>query len=351
MIKQEDQIKLIHKGLMSFLRENFLFWNNISIKELENITTGWETQIYAFNVYYTDEKGSSINKPMIIRIYRGKNGKSSAKSEYQTFSTIKQAGYSVPEIYGISLENEFIENPFLIMQKIEGKTLGALIRENPDKFEDYLIIFSQLFVKLHQIDWKRSIKDLKYFKDASKVFIKYFELLKKEIKHYNKTEFNPILEWLLNNIPESSANSENLAFIHKDFHPENILIDHQGYVFVIDWHGLEVMDYRFDLAWTLMLVETFESLDLRNAVFQMYEVYSKRELSDISFFEVAASLRRLLELSISISGNNDENGMKKDTLDMMKEHSNHFNNVYQSIVNKTKITLPEVEKLLKKLSD
>ena len=234
MIKDEEQRNLLHNGLMIFLQKNFLFWKEISICEISNITTGWETQIISFTAKYIDENNITQNESMIIRLYQGKAGKESAKSEFQTLSSIKQTGYPVPDVYGISLENEFIDKPFLLMQKIDGKTLGAMLRENPSQYQEYFTVFIQLFLKLHEIDWRKYIKKNEEFEDSSTLFRKYFDSISKQIEQHNKKEYLPILNWLLNNIPQSSSDSSNLSFVHKDFHPENILIDYQGYVFVID---------------------------------------------------------------------------------------------------------------------
>ncbi len=78
-----------------------------------------------------------------------------------------------------------------------------------------------------------------------------------------------MIAWLA----EKSADvvCERLSVIHQDYHPSNVLLEDDGTAVVIDWTGLAISDFHFDLAWTLMLISTQGYPTLRAIILDMYE--------------------------------------------------------------------------------
>ncbi len=49
--------------------------------------------------------------------------------------------------------------------------------------------------------------------------------------------------------------------VHWDYHPGNVLLRDDSSAVVIDWTQIDVSDPRFDLAWTLLLVSSYEGAE------------------------------------------------------------------------------------------
>src|SRR5262249_47888212 len=62
-------------------------------------------------------------------------------------------------------------------------------------------------------------------------------------------------EWLVNHRPESWS---QVAILHLDFHPMNLIYDENGQLAVLDWTEADLGDPHADVATTLMLMETVQ---------------------------------------------------------------------------------------------
>ena len=120
---------------------------------------------------------------------------------------------------------------------------------------------------------------------------------------------------------------------------------------VIDWTGLAVSDFRFDLAWTLMLLGTQGYPILRDIILHLYERLASRSVEQIEFFEVIACLRRLVDISVSLSQGATRMGMKPEAAALMKQQADHIYRVYEVLQQRTGLTLPEIEQFLVTLAE
>jgi aminoglycoside phosphotransferase (APT) family kinase protein len=130
-----------------------------------------------------------------------------------------------------------------------------------------------------------------------------------------------------------------------DYHPYNILLRCDGAAFVIDWTSAQVSDYRLDLAWTLLLMSTYGNPEARDLVLREYERIAGHEAEQIEFFEVAACLRRLVTIHISLSAGAETMGMRAGAEDAMAD-SDHIAKVYALLQERTGIRIAEIEQLL-----
>lgn len=63
----------------------------------------------------------------------------------------------------------------------------------------------------------------------------------------------------------------------------------------------------------------------------------------------SASLRRLFDISVSLSDGADKLGMRPGAEGLMKQNAGHIKNVYALLRDRTGITIPEIEVLLSSL--
>ncbi|MFW9992306.1 MAG: phosphotransferase family protein [Candidatus Odinarchaeota archaeon] len=344
-----DSEKKLTSGLLPYLKKSFPERENIQVSDVTNITDGWETEIYSFILDY-HEGSRIVQDPLILRVYPGNDARDKSLREYQVMKAVFAAGYPVPEVHFVEEEASHIGRPFMIMQRIFGRPLWDLLASSSrKKRQELLSLFCQLFVDLHELDWNRiaSKTDVLEWKRAYSLN-EALPMFKASLRHFKKTEFDPVVEWLVKR--QKDITSEQFSLIHQDFHPNNILVTDDGKPYVIDWGNWRIMDYRVDLGWTLLLVGTYESLETRNSILGRYEDIRGSEVENIEYFDVVAALRRLVDISISLSSGATERGMREGAEEMMKGSVRHIKNVYELLIERTGITISQVEELIQQIS-
>ena len=196
---------------------------------------------------------------------------------------------------------------------------------------------------LHVLSWERLVPDPAQYqiKGTLRSWLARARILANQ---WQPQIFDPIIDWLQERSAEVAC--QRLSVVHGDFYPDNIVVRDDGRMFVIDWTGIDVLDYRFDLAWTLMLLCTTGAAEMGNAMIKEYERLVGYRVENMEFFEVLACCRRLFDISVSLSSGAMVLGMKPEAEVQMRKKSNHIRLVYEQLQTKTGCTLPEIEKLI-----
>ena len=282
--------------------------DNYEILNISKNTSGWETDIYFFTV--KQEKAVSN---YALRMYNGISDFSinTAKKEFFLLSHLHQNNFPVPKVFLLDTTLEIMSNPYIVMEKIEGITLGSILESEDHNHQVYLKKFFDFYYRLHQLQ----ITD----------FITYFgnEICASEESFYHfaitffKGRTNQIENELLISDTEKLLfwldNKKNLAkttnsIIHLDFHPYNILVDKDGYFKIIDWSASMIGDYRADIAWTQIL--SLPNKINFKLVRQEYERISQKNIENLEFFFVLMGLRRLTDAIGSLTSNPNTLSMK-----------------------------------------
>jgi aminoglycoside phosphotransferase (APT) family kinase protein len=263
-------------------------------------------------------------------------------------SQLRQASYPVPRVLILERENSpFDGKPFVIMEKIEGQVLWSLLFNSPrEKQQELLTLFCELFIQLHALEWRPFVDDLKRYDIGDPyVFVdQWLNMAHDTLTRFSKAGFFPIVEWLEARRDELSCLRPSP--VHLDFHPNNILIGSDGSAGVIDWGNIDVSDSRFDLAWTLVLVSSYEGAEWRDRILREYERLAGTKVEQIECFEVFACAKRLASVVISLLDGPEKLGMRPDAVAMMKQQMGAVRRVYDLLLERTGIRIEEVEKLL-----
>lgn len=149
--------------------------------------------------------------------------------EALTYSRVEETGYEkIPEL----IETSKIDGKWAIVCAFKkGKTLEALMRENPDKRDEYLSLMADLQAEINAL---RSPK-LSRQKDYLKRSIEGLDMID-DVKKYE----------LLSKL---SAFQEQTNLCHGEFMPENIILGDEG-TFVVDWLKAKQGDALADAART-----------------------------------------------------------------------------------------------------
>ncbi len=138
--------------------------------------------------------------------------------------------------------------------------------------------------------------------------------------------------------------TEHAAPVHWDFHPENMLLQKDGSAVVIDWTGFDLTDYRFDLAWTLLLIGCNEHPKWRQPVLREYERQAGRKVDGLEFFDVAACVRRLFTVIVSVNYGAEQLGMRPGAEAIMRRQAPSMARVYDLLLQRTGLRIPEVDR-------
>jgi aminoglycoside phosphotransferase (APT) family kinase protein len=333
-----DQIQL---PLQTYFQTQLPQGEAAQVTGLTAISSGWESDVYTFTV-----ARDGLAEKQVLRLYPGDGAEHKATREFEGMQKFAQMGYPVPQVYRLETDRTFFERPFVLMEYIEGELLWPLLFEAAtDRQRLLLSQFCQLFVDLHRLAWEPYAPELAEAAADQYYFIdRWLSQLAQRLEQFNLTDFDPVLTWLTSR--RDDVPCLNPGPVHLDFHPGNILIQPDGSAVVIDWTQLNVADPRMDLAWTLLLAASHVDQSWRDRILAEYERLAGSEAARIDYFEVLACVKRLLSVVISLRLGPERLGMRPEAAAAMREQLPALRQVYQLLVEKTEIPLPQVAALL-----
>ena len=345
----------MQRRLQAYCARAFPTKAGVQVSNLTSITSGWENEMYAFELEH-EANGGYQRDGLVLRMYPGEDGYDKSAHEFYGMRQLHQTGYLVPWLFLLERENSSLDKPFVIMERIEGHELWSLLLTSPvQKQQELLTLFCKLFVRLHVLDWRPFVDDIASYERGRYLFVdQWLSAARDALRRFQKLDWLPLVEWLeerRNRVP-----CPRPSLVHWDYHPANVLLRDDGSAVVIDWTGLRVSDARFDLAWTLLLAYSYVGVEWRDRILHEYErlmgIADSRQgakVEQIEYFEVCACCRRLFDVGVSLSEGAEKMGMRPGAEAMMKQQRGALENVYGLLVERTGIKVAEVERLLTSL--
>lgn len=261
----------------------------------------------------------------------------------------------MPQVLVLEREDSPFGQPFIIMERIDGQNLWPVWFSSPkERQKELLTLFCRLFAQLHTLEWRPFdyAQDRPFAQEeahngrcchpsyADRELDKYRPYLTR----FPIPGFLPVIEWLEQR--RDLARCERPSVIHWDYHPANILLTDDGSAMVVDWTQVDVSDSRFDLAWTLLLVSTYEGEGWYGRILHEYEQLAGAKVKQLAFFEVFACLKRLYSVAASLTFGPEALGMRPGARTMMVQQIGATKGAYGLLLERTGIEVPEVEELL-----
>jgi aminoglycoside phosphotransferase (APT) family kinase protein len=304
-------------------------------------TEGWESEIYAYTLTH-GEPGARLTKSGVLRLLTGADF-ANAQSEFRMLSLLHKAGYPVPEVYELGSPNDGFKHPFILMQRVEGGDFSSRFPKTPKDNLKPLRDFIDLFRRLHTLDWRPFIENPDQVSPPNQPYYHFdrkLDLFSHYLERAGLKALDPVIVWL--SAQREKATCDRASVVHQDFHPNNILEDVNGNLFVVDWTSAEISDYRFDLAWTLTLTLAYGGNTSREMVLAEYERQMGIEVPRLELFEVIAYVRRIGSSMISMQNGAENLGMRPEAVVAMKQDRIAYERLYQQLTTITNLPLPEI---------
>ena len=167
----------------------------------------------------------------LIKLFSSEYKKSDVLNEALNQARIEETGLNVPKL----LDVEQIDGRWAIaFEYINGKTLQKLMDEQPEKEDEYLSLFVELQMSIHE---KRAPL-LNKLKD-------------KMNRKISETSLDATTRYELHTRLEGMP--KHVKVCHGDYNPSNIIIAQDGTPFVIDWAHATQGNASADVARTYLL--------------------------------------------------------------------------------------------------
>lgn len=187
-----------------------------------------------------------------IKLFVENYSKPNILNEALNLARVEEVDINIPKLKEVKM----IDNRWaLVIEHVEGKSLETLMKENPEKKDEYMNLFVdvQLNILSHE---------------APAMLNKIKEKMKRKIA---STDLNDDIKYELNTRLESMPTHSKLC--HGDFNPSNVIITENGEAYIIDWAHVTAGNASADAARTFLLF----SLNGKNEEAEKYlELFSEK---------------------------------------------------------------------------
>jgi len=330
--------------LEQYLREKFRDKPALTVLHLDKIADGWESDNHILTVEYGND--NRTREDWVWRIYSGVGNREKAILEFTSMEKLLAAGYPVPHVFLLEADNPPIDRPFIMMEFIQGEMMWRLLdNSSEEKQKQLLDQFCQLYVQLHSLDWKLFNASLPT--DDPFFFIdQWLTEAREATQRFPDFDASPFFDWVTTTRDLFAC--DRPSPIQQDFHPGNILVRADGSAVVIDWAHFTVSDYRFDLAWTLVLAHAHGWAGMRDLILQGYERHLGKPVEQIEIFEAVACARRLFDLTISLTLGPEHLGMTAQAINSIRSYMDAHRRVYYLFIQHTGLQIKAFDNLFGK---
>ncbi|MHA2500771.1 MAG: phosphotransferase, partial [Candidatus Hodarchaeales archaeon] len=167
----------------------------INVLELQKLTSGWETEVYSFDVAYSLKKENK-REHLILRTFPGTGGTKKAAYEFALMKGLAEQNYPVPQVHQLVAEETPLGYPFIIMERLLGGTLTKVMEATPAAEQQRLkALFMKCFAELHQLDWQPLVPDpSRYeFNSQFEYIEKPLDSVRRTVTHHQLDEFMEVV--------------------------------------------------------------------------------------------------------------------------------------------------------------
>lgn len=166
-----------------------------------------------------------------LKVFSPDYSKADVLNEALNQARVESTGLNIPKV----LEVTVVDGKWTIVSEyIQGKTLAQLMQEHPEKKEEYLNLFVNLQLKMHE----KTCPGLTKLKD-------------KMSRKISEADLSATVRYDLLTRLESMPKHNKVC--HGDFNPSNIIIADDGTPYILDWSHATQGNASADAARTYLL--------------------------------------------------------------------------------------------------
>ncbi|MHB8627816.1 MAG: phosphotransferase family protein [Aggregatilineales bacterium] len=259
------------------------------VSEIEPIRSGAAHRMFTARWQSPD----GVETPIVIRYVHGTHAAEDARLEASALRELSRTGYPVPELFLLVDEEE----PFIVMERLSGQMLTQIALANPARIPYWLDKASDLLLRLHGLNWRNGFEMFKPELPPHEFAERQIRWWKQQAKTAQADDLEPGFAWLRSNLHHIQETTP-LALVHRDFHPNNILIDGERITGVVDWGELTIADPAMDVAWSSMILATESSTTLGELFKQAYTRRNPGVNATLPFWEVFSACKRLTTIAL-----------------------------------------------------
>ena len=191
-------------------------------------------------IYKSPYKEVYVEDGKIVKLFDASFPKANILNEALNQARVEETDLHIPKIGEVT---KIGGKWAIVMDYIEGKTLAALMREEPAKEDEYLGRMVGLQVEMHS----KRVPLLPRLKD-------------KMLNKIALTDFNDAVKYELQVRIESMP--KHLKLCHGDFNPDNIIVTPKDEMYIIDWSHATQGNASYDVARTYLIFCLADRRDL-----------------------------------------------------------------------------------------
>ena len=167
----------------------------------------------------------------VIKVFDSSYSKADVLNEALNQARVEETGLNIPRIHEVKkIDGKWA----IITDYIEGKTLTELMAESPERFDEYLGLFVELQMSVHE----KTAPMLGKLKD-------------KMNRKISAADLDATTRYELHTRLEGMPKHKKLC--HGDFNPSNIIITAEGVPYIFDWAHATQGNASADVARTYLL--------------------------------------------------------------------------------------------------
>lgn len=311
-----------------------------TISDLQFVTSGFESDIYTFTLH----SATDAPQAFILRPYLGAGAAQKSIREAHGMSQLYQAGYPVPAVLSSETDPSILGRPFIIMEKLEGRSLWPVLSAATSAQADHLLDrFGSLLARLHRLDWRPFTEQAALYEtNPTAILDELFAFSRQLYRQFDVHGFLAIVDWLESHKSDIVVQP---AIVHLDLHANNVFLCDDDRLAVIDWTQVTVSDYRVDLTWTLMIMGDYGQPGWSERILQAYS-RARGPVTDLDYFNVITYTKLLASTVISLRESPEKLGMRPETIGSLEQQIPVLERLSRRIQDSTGLTVPEVEFLL-----
>ena len=168
---------------------------------------------------------------LAIKVFNEDYSKADVLNEALNQARVEETGLNVPKVVEVTkLDGKWA----IVTQFIPGKTLDTLMKEHPEKKDEYLNLFVDLQLRVHQ--------------QKAPLLNKLKDKMNRKIA---ETTLDATTRYELHTRLEGMPKHNKVC--HGDFNPSNIIITEDGTAYILDWSHATQGNARADVARTYLL--------------------------------------------------------------------------------------------------